>query len=182
MSELADGWRRGTRLDAFTLVRGVTYSKIDARSEPAAGLIPILRANNIQNGRIILDKLIYVPARYVSDKQFLKPGDLLIATSSGSRDVVGKTALAGPEHSHFGFGAFCSVARPKKSTAPEWLAYFARSAEYREYVEEVALGININNFRTRDLEALPLPLAPLPEQTGAYGLCALGSRRSVGCA
>jgi type I restriction enzyme S subunit len=145
-------------------VRGVTYTKSDARSEPNTGLIPILRATNIQDGRLILDDFVYVPARYVSQEQFVKPGDLLIATSSGSRDVVGKTAVAGPEHSRFAFGAFCSVARPKTETVPEWIAYFTRSGEYRRYVEEVALGININNFRTKDLEALPLPLAPPSEQ------------------
>jgi type I restriction enzyme S subunit len=164
MSELPVGWTRGTGSDAFTLVRGVTYTKADARSEPGAGLIPILRANNIQSGRIILEDFVYVPAKYVSREQFLKPGDLLIATSSGSRNVVGKTALVGPEHTGFAFGAFCSVARPKMGVVPEWMAYFIRSVEYRNYVEEVALGTNINNFRTRDLDALPLPLAPPPEQ------------------
>jgi len=47
---------------------------------------------------------------------------------------------------------------------PRWIAYFTRAGEYRRYVEAVALGININNFRTSDLEALPLPIAPQTEQ------------------
>jgi type I restriction enzyme S subunit len=164
MSGLPGGWSEGTGADAFTLVRGVSYDKNEVCAEPGPDLIPVLRATNIQNGQIIPSDLVYVPSKYVSPGQLLRPGDLLIATSSGSRDVVGKTATAGPEHGRFAFGAFCSVARPNGTAHSGWIAYYTQSRAYRDYVERVALGININNFRTRDLAALPIPLAPISEQ------------------
>jgi type I restriction enzyme S subunit len=164
VNELPEGWKHERGENIYKLVRGVTYDKVHARSEPGEGLVPILRANNIQNGTIQIEDLVYVPEGYVSQNQYLQPGDLLIATSSGSRDVVGKTATAQPNHQKFAFGAFCSVARPKTPEIAPWIFYYTRSSAYREYVESVALGININNFRTRDLAALPLPLPPLAEQ------------------
>ncbi len=164
MSELPEGWSLKQGDAVFSIIRGVSYDKNFARSEPEEGLVPILRANNIQNGRITTDDLVYVPSTYVSTQQHLKPGDILIATSSGSRDVVGKTAMAGPEHAAFAFGAFCAVARPRSESEAIWLFHYTRSRAYREYVETVALGININNFRTRDLAALPLPFPPLDDQ------------------
>lgn len=162
--ELPKGWREEPGETVFKLIRGVTYEKSVARSEAGNDLVPILRANNIQGGLIEADDLVYIPKAYVSTNQYLQPGDILIATSSGSRDVVGKTTIANSEYSAFAFGAFCSVARPNSTINPTWLFYYTRSRAYREYVEGVALGININNFRTRDLAAMPIPLPPLDEQ------------------
>ena len=164
MSELPETWVDVKGSNLFSLVRGVSYEKKDVCTQPAEGLVPVLRANNIQSGEIVANDLVYVPSRYVKEEQYLRLGDILIATSSGSRDVVGKTAQAKNEHTSFAFGAFCCVARPRMSSHADWLYFYTRSSEYRRYVEEVALGININNFRNRDLEVLPIVLPPLNEQ------------------
>jgi len=164
MSELPKTWVDVKGSNLFSLVRGVSYEKQDVCTQPAEGLVPILRANNIQNGEIIANDLVFVPSRYVKEEQYLRLGDILIATSSGSRDIVGKTAQAKTEHTNFAFGTFCCVARPRMYIHAGWLYFYTRSSEYRRYVEEVALGININNFRTRDLEVLPLLLPPFNEQ------------------
>ncbi|SNB62007.1 type I restriction enzyme, S subunit [Arboricoccus pini] len=160
MSELPRGWRWASICDLCDLVRGVTYAGNEAHTQPADGLIPLLRATNIQSGRIVTHDLVYVPRRYVAPRQYLRSGDLLIATSSGSRDVVGKAAPAGSAHEHYAFGAFCSVARPRTAEAAAWLRLFLRSAAYRAYVESVAFGASINNFRSTDIGNLPLPLPP----------------------
>ena len=164
MSGLPEGWAEAAGSDTFELIRGVSYKKVDARSKASEGLIPILRATNIQDSRLILDDLVYVPEMYVSPQQRLKPGDILIATSSGSRDVVGKSVRIIDVDKPYAFGAFCAVARPRSETLSNYLSYYTRSRAYRNYVEEVALGININNFRTSDLSALPLCLPPEQEQ------------------
>jgi type I restriction enzyme S subunit len=164
MSELPPSWEMADGDDLFSSVRGVTYSKADAVSIPSDGLVPILRANNIADGRIVADDLVYVPAKYVSPEQYLRAGDLLIATSSGSRTVVGKAAAASDEHRRYAFGAFCTVARPRVGGFGDWLSRFARTRAYRDYVEQVALGISINNLRGSDLKSMPIRLAPFPEQ------------------
>lgn len=164
MSKMPIGWTDAVGEDLFSSVRGVTYSKSDATSSPGDGLVPILRANNIEGGEIVANDLVYVPSKYVSHEQFLKAGDLLIASSSGSRTVVGKTARADECHAQFAFGAFCTVARPRTEEFSKWLFSYTRSHAYREYVERVALGISINNLRGSDLKAMPITIAPLPEQ------------------
>jgi type I restriction enzyme S subunit len=74
------------------LVRGVSYPKSDAREEPAPGFVPVLRATNIQEARLVLDSdLVFVADRNVSPDQLLRPNDIVVATSSGSKHLVGKS-------------------------------------------------------------------------------------------
>src|SRR5947209_1869910 len=111
MMDLPDGWSEASGMDIFDLIRGVSYQKQDAHGQSADGLVPILRANNIQDASIVTDDLVFVPKKYVSRDQMLRPGDVVVATSSGSRHIVGKTAAAGEKHTNLSFGAFCAVAR-----------------------------------------------------------------------
>ena len=77
-----------------TIVRGVTYSRNDASSEPTEGRLPLLRAGNIGNGDLDVERdLIWIPAEVVSQKQKLQPNDIVVCTSSGSPAVVGKAAI-----------------------------------------------------------------------------------------
>lgn len=176
MTMLPSTWTIATGEDLFCSIRGVSYDKSEATNVPAEGFVPILRANNISDGHIITDDLVYVPSRYVSADQYLQDGDLVIAASSGSRSVVGKAARANRDHKRFAFGAFCTVARPRCSEFSLWLSCYMNSRSYRQYVERVALGIHINNLRGSDLRAMPIRLAPLAEQrrivTKIESLCA----------
>ena len=63
-----------------------------------------MRANNI-NGELNYDDLIYIPSDLVRDEQVIREGDVLIAMSSGSADLVGKAAQA-REDLGTTFGAF----------------------------------------------------------------------------
>ena len=164
MRDLPPSWKNIPGEDLFTLVRGVTYDKSGVSSTPAAGLVAILRASNIAEGRIVTDDLIYVPAKFISQDQYLREGDILIASSSGSRTVVGKAAPASFHHRQYAFGAFCTVARPRTPEAGQWLARYTNTRMYRNYVEQHALGISINNLRSSDLKAILVPTAPLSEQ------------------
>ena len=85
-------WPDTQLAEVADLVRGVTYAKDDARQQPVDGYIPVLRATNIQDTRLILDTdLVHVPERNVSAEQRLRPGDIVVATSSGSKHLVGKS-------------------------------------------------------------------------------------------
>ena len=148
------------------LVRGVTYKREEASREPVTGMLPIIRANNIQDGQLALDDLIYVPASRVSREQRLRRGDIVFAMSSGSPDVVGKAALLS-EDWHGAFGAFCGVLRARPGTLSEWLAYFLQSPMYRDAVRSVITGTNINNLNRSALDAVKVPTVPLAAQRDA---------------
>ena len=97
--------------DVAEVVRGVTYQRESAISIPCDGYIPVLRAGNIQDQLILNDDLVWLPASAVSDRQLLRHNDVLMCTSSGSADVVGKSALFDSDDWSGSFGAFCAVIR-----------------------------------------------------------------------
>ncbi|OQW85814.1 MAG: hypothetical protein BWK72_20290 [Rhodoferax ferrireducens] len=149
--------------DLSEQIRGVTYGKEDATKTPVSGYLPVLRAGNITDHGLFYGDLVYVPAGKVSAKQKLRTGDIVVAASSGSLDVVGKTA---PVLADFdgGFGAFCKVLRPNSRVEPKYFAQFFKRPEYRTTISSLAAGANINNLRNEHLDELLIPLPPLPEQ------------------
>ena len=144
-------------------VRGVTYTKTEALQVSKAGYSPILRANNIGDDGLILDDLVYVPDARISSAQRITPNDVVVATSSGSRSVVGKAAQARNGFSG-GFGAFCKVLRPGPEVDAHYFGHFFRTPKYRERVSHLAAGANINNIRNEHLDELLIPLPRLDEQ------------------
>ncbi|MGY1992217.1 restriction endonuclease subunit S [Mycolicibacterium fortuitum] len=144
-------------------IRGVTFAKGNAIDHPAPGYSAVLRAGNIQDSGLSFDDLVYVPTERINTKQFVRENDVLIAASSGSIDVVGKSARS---HANFdgGFGAFLKVLRPSASVDPSYFAHFFRTRQYRRTISALAAGANINNLKNEHLDSLQLPLPPLDEQ------------------
>ncbi|MFO1263778.1 MAG: restriction endonuclease subunit S [Rhodoferax sp.] len=150
--------------DVSELIRGVTYSKEHATDKPQDGYMPVLRATNIQESRLVLESdLVFVPDSNVSANQRLRAGDIVVATSSGSKHLVGKSGLVHKDWPG-SFGAFCAAIRPKSNIESRYLAAFLQSPSYWKQVGKKALGVNINNLRRGDIESLTLPLPPLAKQ------------------
>ena len=157
-------WHRAKLGDIAQVVRGVTYKKEQATSQPATDMLPILRATNVQDGSLVLDSdLVFVPKELVSETQKLRVGDIVVATSSGSKHLVGKTAQV-REAWEGSFGAFCAAIRPTSDIDQRYLGYFFETREYKDYISKKALGVNINNLRRGDLEEISVPVAPLDKQ------------------
>lgn len=146
-----------------TQVRGVTYKASESSTTPRSGMVGVVRAGNIVEGELDNNDLVYVPAARVSEKQWLKRGDVLIATSSGSLDVVGKAARIRSDQD-VAFGAFCKVLRPTAEVDAGYFAHFFQTMPYRRHVARVAAGSNINNLKGRDLDNIEILLPPIEEQ------------------
>jgi len=154
----------GTRQlgDFVTIIRGVTYKKELSSKEPGDSLVPILRATNIQDGLILTD-FVYVPKDCVSESQMLRIGDIVVAASSGSRNIVGKSAQLNAEWKG-SFGAFCYCLRPEPTMVPAYVAWYLQTPHFRQRVSELAAGVNINNLRTKHIDEALIPVPPLDEQ------------------
>lgn len=152
-------WSTASLLEVADLIRGVSYKRDEARGEPGPGLVPVLRANNINDAALNFGDLVYVPERRVSHEQRIRRGDIVMAMSSGSRDVVGKAALARDDWPG-GFGAFCGVLRARPGIDPRYLATYLQSADYRWQIDSIATGTNINNLSKKTLRTIELPVAP----------------------
>jgi len=142
-------------------IRGVSYSPKDVRDKLDESSITLLRATNIQDG-LLLEDLVYVDRKKVSEKQKLKMGDILICASSGSKHLVGKAVLI-TEDLDMTFGAFCKVVRPKNIDA-NYLGQYFQSPLYRRFIAVSSAGANINNIKNEDIDNLDIILPPLPTQ------------------
>lgn len=136
-------------------IRGVSYKPEDLHDSLDESSVMLLRANNIDEGRINFDDVVYVDRRCVSATQMLKKGDILICASSGSKNLVGKAAQIDFEQ-ECTFGAFCKVARPRKPDDAAYIGMFFQSTQYRRIIAESAIGININNIRNEHIDAMSI--------------------------
>ena len=155
--------------DISEQVRGVTYAKSEASAVPRSDYSPMLRANNIGEHGLLLDDLIFVPNTKISRKQRIVPNDVVVAASSGSLSVVGKTTQVRTGFSG-GFGAFCKVLRPGPDVDPYYFGHYFKTASYRRVVSRLASGVNINNLKKEHLDNLQVPLPPLTEQRRIAGI------------
>lgn len=145
------------------VLRGVTYKREQVRESPEDGYIPLLRATNIGAALEVEQGLVYVPESVVSATQRLKVDDIVLASSSGSISVVGKSARL--THEWRGtFGAFCAVVRANSNVLPAYLGHYIKSHAVRKRWSDAARGTNINNLKRGDLTSTPVPLPPLAEQ------------------
>lgn len=156
------GWQWIKLGELNQVVRGVSYKKHDASEVQFSESITLMRANNI-NVVLNQDKLVFVPRHIVKEDQLIRAGDILIAMSSGSADLVGKAAQA-LESVDATFGAFCAVLRPLSKDLFQFMGFFTKTPLYREQTQSTGKGIGIQNLNKAGLENLLIPLPPLAEQ------------------
>lgn len=142
---------------------GVTYKKEQALNYLQDNYLPLIRANNIQNGKFDTTDLVFVPKNLVKESQKISPEDIVIAMSSGSKSVVGKSA-----HQRLpfecSFGAFCGALRPEKLMSPGFIAHFTKSSFYRNKISSLSAGANINNLKPASFDLINIPIPSLTEQ------------------
>ena len=126
--------------------------KINLLKPQKLTIVPILRANNI-NGQLNYEDLVYVPREKVKGEQFVKALDIIIAMSSGSKHLVGKAAQAYQDFEG-GFGTFCGLVRISEEVNQKFIGLFFQSPVYRNEISRLSIGININNLRSENIEAM----------------------------
>ena len=142
--------------DRIEYVRGVTYKAAsDLHQELDESSYMLIRANNIQDGKLTFDDVQFVDRSKVKPKQLLRKGDVLICASSGSKGLVGKAALVSEDITAT-FGAFCCVLRANGCN-PRYLAHYFQSKQYRSSIEALCTGSNINNLKAGHFNSLVVP-------------------------
>jgi type I restriction enzyme S subunit len=153
--------------DVSDLIRGVSYKKTDANEASTCDDdILVLRGGNIQDGKIFrnANDEVFVDKSLVSEKQYLKKGDVVIVGSTGSSNLIGKAAIVENDFINISFGAFLMLIRPRPIINPKYFDYYFLSAEYRNAIRDLSVGVNINNIRKEYIENLEINCPPLPEQ------------------
>lgn len=137
---------------------GLTYKPTDLIDD--LGGTPVLRANNIQNGKLNLEGLKRVKGANQLPKNFVHPGDLLMCARNGSKRLVGKCCLIPELKERMMFGAFMAVIRSDFSS---YLHIFFSSDAFKAYLGSVNTT-TINQITQKNLLNTWVPLPPLEEQ------------------
>ncbi len=141
--EIPQGWNVLSVNDIAASVRGVSYAKEDMVDSNNGVLV--LRGNNIQDNHLIYDSNVaYIPSSFVSENQRIRPLDIIMTMSSGSKEHIGKSAMF-QFTSEDTFGAFLT-----KFTAKEHCAYLLfnlfNSQYFKAKIKSIACGTGINNL------------------------------------
>lgn len=149
--------------DIAMQIRGVSYHPEDLHDNLDEDSIVLLRANNIKDGKLILDDVVYVSKSKVAEQQYLQTGDILICASSGSKELVGKAAFVDSVKNPMTFGAFCKVVRPQPEYS-EYLEHYFNSPVYRRKISALSAGANINNIKNEHIDNLDIQLVDEKER------------------
>lgn len=126
------------------------------------GKIAVLRMGNIQNGRLVLDKLVYTSDDGEIEKYPLQYNDLLF-NRTNSKELVGKTAIYKGEIPAIYAGYLIRVT--PLLIESDYLNYVMQSQFYWNYCQTVRSdAIGQSNINAEKLKQFAFPLPPLAEQ------------------
>lgn len=155
--DIPDSWIWCSVGNVCTNIQYGTASK----SSPT-GKIPVLRMGNIQNGRIIYDKLVYSSDENEISKYCLEYNDLLF-NRTNSKELVGKTAIYKSEIPAIYAGYLVRVT--PVLLLSDYLNYVMQSQYYWSYCQSVRSdAIGQSNINAEKLKQFVFPLPPLAEQ------------------
>lgn len=136
-----------------------------AHTDPVDGDMPVLRMGNIQDGRLDMRNLKYLPGeRSDITKLLLRDGDLLF-NRTNSAELVGKSAVYRSIMGPATFASYLIRCQLADGVEPEWVNLCINSPQGRRYVASVAAQqVGQANVNGTKLAAFPIPLPPHGEQ------------------
>ena len=155
--DIPQGWE-------WCRLRGVIYPpKYGTSSKSLSnGDVPVLRMGNIQDGKVVYDKLVFSNNVEDNRKYLLQDGDLLF-NRTNSAELVGKTAIF-KGNRHVIYAGYLILLRPIKTNS-EYLNYIFSSPYVRSYCKEVkTIGVQQCNINAEKVSQLLVPIAPFEEQ------------------
>lgn len=158
-----NNWQTKKLSEVCDFSRGLTYSKKD---EVDFSDNIVLRSNNIDLKSSLLDlsDLRYINNKIIiPDNKRVRIGSIIICTANGSKNHLGKIALIDDDY-EYAFGGFMGQLTPKECIDSKYFFYNLNSSFYKDHLEKISSGANINNLKFSDLKDLEIPLPPLSEQ------------------
>ena len=141
--------------EVATFERGLTYSKNDESDSSTKG---VLRSNNIDldSHQLVFDEIKYLNESFeIPKSKKLVKDSIFICMSNGSKAHLGKVAYVDKDYD-YAFGGFMGMIRPH-NIYPKYLFYYFLSKEYRDGLEQIGKGANINNLRFAQLANFIIP-------------------------
>jgi type I restriction enzyme S subunit len=162
LHELPAGWCWAT-VGAISQI--LQYGTSEKASDDPSG-IPVFRMGNIQDGKLLFEKLKYFSFNWPKIDEFiLDDGDVLF-NRTNSAELVGKTAVYKKNNPKAIFASYLiRVKIIKNLYNPDLLSFFINSFYGRQYIASVvSQQVGQANVNGTKLSLMPIPLPPLPEQ------------------
>lgn len=181
-SEEAGKWERGQLGEVCNHESGVWGDEADNSSD----CYPVLRSNNIQNGKLVLNDIALrkINSRDVMRKK-LEFGDIILTTSSGSKDLLGKSILfvQPPDIRTYLFSNFTMRLRPKSNLMlSDFLYFYLQSSEAKEVLkilQDTTTGLRNLDRKEFLNQEVPLPSLDMQKSASANLLRKMTHAESV---
>jgi type I restriction enzyme S subunit len=162
IGEIPTHWRVA---ELGTLLDGTQYG-LNERAE-ASGLYPVLRMNNLVDGKITINDLKYVNLDTNSLARYrLKDGDILF-NRTNSYELVGKTSLFGLEGDFVFASYLVRVETIGDKLLSPFLAYYMNSEEVQARLRQLATrGVSQSNISPTKLKTLMIAYPPSTSEQG----------------
>lgn len=147
------------RLSDVTLLQEYG-SSTKATAEPDGG-VPMIRMGNIQNGRIVMERLKFLPSNHHDVERYqLRDGDLLF-NRTNSPELVGKSAVFVGAREPVAFASYLIRVRLDETCSPHWVAMYINGPRGRTWAADVrSQQVGQANINGTKLAALELPIPP----------------------
>lgn len=153
---IPDGWRYES-LGDLVEERGVSYGIVQPGSETTDG-VPIVRVNNIRNGRIDTTDMLKVEsgieAKFLRSR--LRGGEVLLTLVG----TLGEVAIVPDNLRGWNVARAVGVIPVRKDPGSLWVSICLRSAFIQHRIRTWATTTVQATFNLRDLAKLPIPIPP----------------------
>ncbi|GFM33720.1 restriction endonuclease subunit S [Desulfovibrio subterraneus] len=159
LPELPEGWCWASTSESCAIVVDC-HNKTAPYKEDG---IPLIRTTNVRNGKINLSATMFVDEptyQYWSRRCIPLPGDIIF-TREAPMCEVGMI----PEEVMLCMGQRMMLLRADDNNLRKnFLLYALQAPHIIEFAQRVGVGMGVKHLRVRDVENLPIPLAPIAEQ------------------
>jgi type I restriction enzyme S subunit len=161
-----EGWVTRKLGEVGKCLRGVNYNpEIDLHKFSDSTNFSLLRSNNIFEGLLELNNLQFVNKMKVKDFQVVKDSDIIICMANGSKQLVGKSAIADNiEKNRYTYGAFMGCFRTFDSYNSKFVFSLMQSKIFRNYIDILLSGSSINNLNPSNIESISFAFPDLITQ------------------
>ncbi len=158
LGAVPDNWRIIRIKNVARAVIGLTYGPENVVEAEQGGTL-VLRAGNIQGGRLAFEDNVYVDSEITADLR-LQLGDIVICARNGSAKLIGKSASATEEVVGQTWGAFMVVLR---SSTNDYLRWVLKSQIFKAEAGLFSTS-TINQLTSANLHNLRFALPPSDQQ------------------
>ncbi|HAF15567.1 MAG TPA: hypothetical protein DCK99_18105 [Blastocatellia bacterium] len=164
--QLPEGWTWTTveQLTKDSMI-GLDRGRAQQRDDENAG-VPYIKMNNVtMDGRVVFDRVTYVPATDAEAKRFVVREDDILFNTRNSKELVGKVGLVRKPPKGAIYNNNLMRLRFADGVIPSFLNLQMCSHDFRSRMELIKKATtNVAAVYAKDLFPLPIALPPLAEQ------------------